>query len=64
MSQTNRILNYLQKGYKLSPLKVLRLFSCFRLASRINEIRQAGFKVKTNMIKRNKKTYANYCLDK
>lgn len=38
-SQTSRILQYLLKGGKLTALDALRKFNCFRLASRVNDIR-------------------------
>jgi len=58
-SQTRRILKYLGSGKGITGLQALRMIGCFRLPSRIFEIRQAGFKVESYMVKRNGKRYAN-----
>jgi hypothetical protein len=38
-TQAGRILAYLQSGNRLTALQALDLFSCFRLAARIYELR-------------------------
>ena len=38
-TQCNRILAYLRKGLTLTSLEALNLFGCFRLASRIHDLR-------------------------
>jgi len=38
MSQTQRILAYLQDGNTITPLEALRKFSCLRLGARISDI--------------------------
>lgn len=48
-SQTQRILNYLLSGNKLTALDALKKFNCFRLASRINELRDK-YKIQREMI--------------
>ena len=40
MTQEERILEYLQGGGTLTALDALNLFGCFRLASRISELRK------------------------
>lgn len=50
MSQTEKITKHLLGGSKLTALQALRKFSCFRLASRITEIRQ-NYKVKVETVK-------------
>ena len=44
-SQNARILAYMQDGHRITSLEALKLFGCFRLASRISDLR------KTNDIK-------------
>jgi hypothetical protein len=39
MSQSERILYFLSEGNTITPLEALRMFNCFRLASRIAEIK-------------------------
>lgn len=39
MTQNEMILKYLQEGHSLTALEALEKFGCFRLASRINDIK-------------------------
>lgn len=47
MSQAQDILDYLWTGNTLTPLEALDKFKCFRLASRIHELRKAGYAIET-----------------
>lgn len=49
-TQTQKILAYLLNGGKLTAIDALKKFKCFRLASRVSEIR-VSYKVKTEMVK-------------
>jgi|TARA_R110002012_G_scaffold18907_2_gene68951 hypothetical protein len=49
-TQTNQIKEYLNKGYRLTALDALDKFKCFRLASRISELKQEGYTVDKVMI--------------
>lgn len=40
MSQSAKILEYLKAGNSITAIDALRMFSCFRLASRIHDIRK------------------------
>ena len=63
MSQNKQIADYLNKGKKLTTLDALNKFGCFRLASRINDLRNDGMKISTKIIKlENKKQIAQYSL--
>jgi hypothetical protein len=63
MSQNKQIADYLNKGKKLTTLDALNKFGCFRLASRINDLRNEGMNIKTKIIKlENKKQIAQYSL--
>lgn len=59
-SQNERIFEHLKKGGTLTPLEALDRFGCFRLASRINDIRNLGFNIVTDNVTRNKKRFASY----
>lgn len=61
-SQADRILNYLQKGNKLTPLKALKLFSCLRLGGRIYDLKQQGHNIISTMVTRNGRRVAEYRL--
>jgi hypothetical protein len=45
------ILSYLQQGYTLTPLEALQKFNCFALSQRVTDLRQAGHRIVTKMIK-------------
>lgn len=57
MTQCDRILAHLKAGRTLTPVEALRRFGTFRLAARINELREQGVRVKTD---RHPKGYAVY----
>jgi hypothetical protein len=63
MSQNKQIADYLNKGKKLTTLDALNKFGCFRLASRINDLRNDGMNIKTTTIKlENNKQVAQYSI--
>ena len=73
MTQEELILDYLRKGNNLTSLEALDMFGCFRLASRISDLKQRGYNIDVTMIRNNGKHYASYkllpkkdlfCLDK
>jgi len=51
--QNQEIINYLKNGYSLTALEALEKFGCFRLASRVCEIKKLGHKIKTKSVKLN-----------
>ena len=63
VSQRKSILNYMQKGYKITPLEALKKFGCLRLGARIYDLKQQGFEIKARMIEKNKKRYAQYYME-
>ena len=63
MSQNKQIADYLNKGKKLTTIDALNKFGCFRLASRINDLRNDGMNITTKIIKlENKKQIAQYSI--
>jgi hypothetical protein len=63
MSQNKQIADYLNKGKKLTTIDALNKFGCFRLASRINDLRNDGMNITTKIIKLdNKKQVAQYSI--
>lgn len=62
MSQTHEILEALKAGDKITPLDALQRFGCFRLAARIGEIQEAGYAVKSKMVKSGENRFAEYSL--
>ena len=41
-TQSERILKWMQEGKSITALEALREFGCFRLAARINDLKNAG----------------------
>lgn len=62
-TQCNMIAAYLEKGYSITSLEALKLFGCMRLASRICDLRDRGYDIKTCKIKTETgKWVTEYCL--
>jgi len=61
-TQAERILRHLEAGNKLTQVGAFHKFKCWRLASRINELRADGWNIKTKIIKHSGKQYAQYWL--
>lgn len=64
MSQTDKILNALESGKKLTPIDALEDFGCFRLGARIHELKKEGYPIKTELTKENGKYFATYSMQK
>lgn len=62
MSQSDAILKALKQGKKLTPLSALKAGYGMRLSARILELRQAGYDIKTRMVKRGESRVAEYSL--
>jgi hypothetical protein len=48
--QTDLIRDYLEEGNTLTSLEALKLFSCFRLASRMHDLKKSGYVFNKDMI--------------
>ena len=59
MTQRDQILAALKQGDTLTPIDALRRFGCFRLAARINELRDEGVQINTHITK----SYAEYTIE-
>lgn len=49
-SQNAKILEWLLQGNKITALEALKEFQCFRLASRIHDLRDKGWTIDKEMI--------------
>ena len=58
LSQEKRIGRHLMQRGDITPVEALNLYGCFRLASRIAELRDDGFVIETELQK--PKHYARY----
>lgn len=62
-SQNYKIINWLENGNKITALEALKMFGCFRLASRIHDLRERGHNIHKEMIiQPNGKRVAQYSL--
>lgn len=63
-SQRAKILEYLKKGYSITPMSALEKFNCFRLGARIFDLKNKGHEIITDMVDDEKtdKRYASYRL--
>ena len=61
-SQDKAILTDLKAGQKVTQMDALLRHGCFRLASRICDLRKAGHKIATTTIDVGKKRVAEYTL--
>mgnify|MGYP005993141607 CR=1 FL=1 len=62
MSQNDGIINYLKQGKKLTPIKALNKFGCFRLSARIFDLKQMGYNIECTNVSKNGKHFAEYKL--
>jgi len=63
MSQTKQILEYLKQGNSITALEALNVFQCMRLASRINDLKNSGYKIVSHMVEvKSGKKVASYTL--
>lgn len=61
-SQRLRILAWLKSGRVLTPLGALRLCGSWRAGARIYDLRRAGYDIKTRMVRKGSKRFAEYRL--
>ena len=52
MTQKKMILKHLQDYGSIEPLEALGDYGIYRLASRISELRDAGYKIKTEKVQK------------
>ena len=64
-SQSAKVLYHLQNYGSLTAIQALELFACFILAARINDLKEAGHNIQTEMAtQKNGKKIAVYSLTK
>lgn len=61
-SQTIRIKEHLLSGKSITPIEALNQYGCFRLGARIFDLKEQGLNIKTEMVERNGKRFAEYRL--
>ena len=63
MSQKQKILDHLKLGLSITDADARDWFGCHRLAARINELRIAGYSIKTVNEKHLGGTHARYWME-
>ena len=61
-NQTDQILDYINLHGSISPMEALENCGCFRLASRICDLKKIGYSIQTEHEHRGDKYYARYRL--
>jgi len=61
-TQTQRILRHLETGRKITPIQAMNKYGCMRLAARISDLRNEGWDIRTKLIEKEGKQYAQYWL--
>jgi len=59
-SQKAQILASLKSGVLVTPQMALKKWGCFRLAARINDLRNEGYCIQTRIVKRGRTRHAVY----
>ena len=62
-SQNKKILQHLKEGKAITSLDALKKYGCFRLSSRIFDLRNDGHAITTTNITKGGKTFAEYSLE-
>lgn len=61
-AQKTQILMHMRTKGPVTPLSALKLFGCFRLAARIDDLRKDGWLINSTMVTHRGKRYASYSL--
>lgn len=61
-SQNKKLAKWLKSGKSISPLQALNKLGIYRLASRVNDLRNDGLNIETKMIHEHPVKFAQYKL--
>jgi len=59
-TQNENILAHMKQGNRITALEALNRFGCFRLASRISDLKKQGIEIQSKMIHREEKVFKEY----
>jgi len=64
MTQEKQILDHLKSGRAITPIEALDLYGCFRLASRISDLKKEHTKIEKTMVHNpvTNKKFASYSM--
>jgi len=61
-SQNKLIAKHLINGYTINPMEALKLYGCFRLAARINDLRNEGMEITSTRTVQGRKHFTTYSI--
>lgn len=61
-AQKDMIVQHLESGNAITSLEALNLFGCFRLASRITDLKKEGYDINDRFVENNGKKFKQYWL--
>ena len=62
-TQCKKILDYMHEHDGITPLEALDCCGCFRLSARIKDLRDRGYIIRTEAVRKNGKAFARYVLE-
>ena len=62
MSQNTEILNHLKLGGSLTAVTAVNKFGCYRLAARINDLRNQGYEINSKTVQKGKVHFSVYSM--
>jgi Helix-turn-helix domain len=62
-TQADRVLDWMATGKGITPLQALKRFGCLRLGARIHQLKKDGHRIRTDLVRKNGKTVAEYRLN-
>lgn len=63
MTQKEQILQHLTEIGPITPIEALEQYGCFRLGARIADLKKEGVAIRTDIVARNGKRFAQYSLE-
>ena len=63
MTQKEQILQHLTEIGPITPIEALEQYGCFRLGARIADLKAEGIKIRSEMVARDGKRFAQYSLE-
>lgn len=63
MTQNELVLDYMERGHKITPLRALEKFGCFRLSARIYDLKQQGHTISDKLVTVRNKTFSQYWIE-
>lgn len=63
MTQKEQVLQHLTEIGPITPIEALNLYGCFRLGARIADLKREGVQIRSEMVARDGKRFAQYSLE-